>query len=118
MVVDSWGQAKVSKYHVSVLLPQPWRLGVALHCGEDRDDVAVRDGGSAFVLRPPLIEGPIGSDIEALLRRWGFCKGVTYVRPVDEEVLSGGIGLKQTGTGLINAVCIDFVENHNKAGAA
>ena len=60
---------------------------------------------------PPVVESFIGAYIETLFWWWGFSKCVGYVRAVDEHVFTGGDGVEESGAGLVDAVCICFVED-------
>ena len=61
---------------VGVFFPEPWGLGMALHRGEDWDDMTVGDSRALFVVDPPFMKGSIWTDEETLLWWWGFGEGI------------------------------------------
>jgi hypothetical protein len=60
---------------------------------------------------PPFVKGPVGAYVEALFRRRRLSEGVTDVKTIDKEIFGGGNGIKEARAGLVDAVCIVFVEN-------
>jgi hypothetical protein len=56
---------------------------MALHCKQDGDDVSSWYGWSVLVLGPPLIEGLVGVDVEALFWWWCPSKCIGDVGAVD-----------------------------------
>jgi hypothetical protein len=65
-------EAKLLQDRVGVFFPEPWGLGMALHCGEDWDDMTVWDWRALFVVDPPFMKGSIWTDKKTLLWWWGF----------------------------------------------
>ncbi len=63
---------------------------MALHGGQDGDDVSCQDGWSVLVLSPPFIEGVVGAVEEALFWWWCFRKGIGNISSIDQQVLHGG----------------------------
>ncbi len=60
---------------------------------------------------PPFVKGPVRAYVEALFRRWCLSEGVADIRTVDKEIFGGSNSIKETRTGLVDTVCIGFVEN-------
>ena len=60
---------------------------------------------------PPLVEGAIGSYVEALFWGGSLGKCVAHVRTEDKEILRGSHSVEKTCAGLIYTVGIDFVKN-------
>ncbi len=79
---------------------------MALHCGQDGNNMARRNGWPFLVVIPPFVEGAVGADEEALLWWWCFCKGIGDVSTVDQEILRGGNCVEHASTSLINAIRI------------
>jgi len=69
-------EAKLLQDSVGVFFPEPWGLGMALHHGEDWDDMTVWDWRALFVVDPPFMKGSIWADKETLFWWWGFDEGV------------------------------------------
>ena len=59
-----------------MFFPEPWGFGMALHCGEDWDDMVGGDRRALFVVDPPFMKGSIWADEETLLWRRGFGEGI------------------------------------------
>jgi hypothetical protein len=70
---------------------------MALHRGEDLDDMTVWDWRALFVVDPPFMKGSIWTDEETLLWWWGFGEGVGDVRPKNGHVLHGRYSIEQLG---------------------
>jgi hypothetical protein len=68
-------------------------------------------GGSPFVILPPFVEGPARAYVEALFQRRSLCEGVADISIIDNEVLCGGNCLEQAQAGLIDTVCVGFIED-------
>jgi hypothetical protein len=103
-------EAKFPQDGVSVFLPESWGLVVALHCGEDRDDMTIWDWGALFVVDPPVKKGSIWADKETLLWRRGFSEGVRDVGAKDEHVLRSRNSIEQAGACLIHAVGVRLIK--------
>ncbi len=52
---------------------------MALHSGEDGNNMAVRDRRAFLVVDPPFMEGSVRTYEEALSRGWRFGKGIRDV---------------------------------------
>ncbi len=57
----------------------------------------------------------IWTDIEALFWGGGLCECVRNVSAKNEEILTGGDCVEETGAGLVNTICVRFVENRDLA---
>ncbi len=69
--VETWfvngrDQSNFTEDGIGVLFPEAWRLRVALHSGKDRDDVAIRNCGAFEMDGPPVMEGMVRPNKEAL----------------------------------------------------
>jgi hypothetical protein len=58
--VNGWLEAKLLQDRVGVFFPEPWGLGMALHRGEDWDDMTVWDWRALFVVDPPFMKALSG----------------------------------------------------------
>ncbi len=90
---------------------------MALHSGEDGDNMSVRNRGVFLVVDPPFMEGSVRMYEEALSRGWRFGKCVRDVGTEHEEILGSRYCIKETRTGLIDTICICFIQdtNHTRA---
>ena len=109
--VYSGREAKFPQDGVGVFFPESWGLGVALHCGEDRDDMTIRDCRALFVVDPPVMKGSIWADEETLLWRRSFSEGIGDVGAEDEHVLRSRNSIEQAGACLIHAVGVRLIKN-------
>jgi hypothetical protein len=101
-----------------MLLPKPRRLGMALHCREDRDNLTRDERGLSFMLSPPFVERAIGADIKALFRGWCFRESIADVRAIYDQIFCGANGVKEARTGLVDAVGVDFIQDLHRARPA
>ena len=84
---------------------------MSLHGRVDWDDKSRWDGRLFLMVSPPVDEGFVGMDVEALLWWWSFGKSVGDISAEDEKVFSCGDGIKQSGAGLVDAVGVCFVKD-------
>ena len=87
--MNRWHEAQFLEDSVGMLFPKLWRLRMALHRGEDRDDLTRTERRAAFMLGPPLVERSIGANIEPLLGGRRLRKCVTDIQSKNEEILRG-----------------------------
>ncbi len=84
---------------------------------QDWDIVAMWNGGAAFVYRPPSVERSVWPDVEALFRRWCFCKGIGDVSAKNMEILSGGNGVENAGACMVGTVGVCIVKDSDLSNA-
>jgi hypothetical protein len=87
--MNRWHEAQFLEDSVSMPFTKLWQLWMALHCGEDRDDLTRTERRAAFMLGPPLVERSIGANIEPLLGGRRLRKCVTDIQSKNEEILRG-----------------------------
>jgi hypothetical protein len=63
------------------------------------------------VCRPPSKEGRVRAEVEALLGRGCFSKGIRDIRAKQGEVLHGSNGIKDAGAGVVGAIGVCVVED-------
>ncbi len=90
-LVDSWGQSKLMQHCICVFLPEAGGLWVALHCGEDGDDMAQGNGGMAFVVFPPIIESQSGRMKKPCLGGGASAKALQTSEPKTRRFLAAAM---------------------------
>ncbi len=66
---------------------------------------------------PPIVEGSIWSDVEALFWGRGFSKGIGYVGAEDKEVFRCSDSIEEAGTRLVDTNSIRFGQDTYHTGA-
>ncbi len=72
------------------------------------------------MFHPPIIESPVGTNVETLFRGRSFRKSIGYVGAVDEEVFGRCYCIEEASASLVNTISIRFGQNtyHTRARRA